>query len=249
MTDLPTLEAAMNLADQDCPLPSLAGPALKVLRNKIRELALQLLAADRFAREEGADHPSDSHTLTALIAELRSRESVGRAKYGTDVDRADLTNAQWLQHLREELMDAMLYSLAVERTTVPIMAELAAQGRIRPVRLEEEPNSTNSGHGHVRPRQDALVKLPPVHPGDWIKVACDEAGEPSATVIPESEFYKCTWCEVCNPSRVGVRMVVCPNCGNKRCLHAYDHRNVCTNSNAVEQPGSARGNVNPDPKA
>lgn len=35
MTDLPTLEAALKLADQDCPLPSLAGPALKVLREAL----------------------------------------------------------------------------------------------------------------------------------------------------------------------------------------------------------------------
>jgi hypothetical protein len=62
---------------------------------------------------EGAN---DSATLAALIAELRAREAVGRAKYGTAVDRTDLTNAQWRQHLREELMDALLYSLAEERT-------------------------------------------------------------------------------------------------------------------------------------
>lgn len=34
-------------------------------------------------------------------------------------------------------------------------------------------------------------------------------------------------------------MVVCRTCGNKRCPHANDHRNDCTNSNASGQPGSA----------
>lgn len=118
MADLPTLEEALKLADQDSPLPSLAGPALKVLRNKIRELALQRLCAERFAREEDAKPSNDSATLTALIAELRAREAIGRAKYGTDVDRTDLTQTQWRQHLREELMDALLYSLAEERTAM-----------------------------------------------------------------------------------------------------------------------------------
>ena len=33
-------------------------------------------------------------------------------------------------------------------------------------------------------------------------------------------------------------MVVCPTCGNKRCPHANDHRNLCTGSNATGQPGS-----------
>ena len=34
------------------------------------------------------------------------------------------------------------------------------------------------------------------------------------------------------------RMVLCPICHNKRCPHANDHRNECTNSNEPNQPGS-----------
>lgn len=34
-------------------------------------------------------------------------------------------------------------------------------------------------------------------------------------------------------------MILCAKCGNKRCPHANDHRNECTNSNATGQPGSA----------
>ncbi|CAM5607938.1 hypothetical protein [Rhodanobacter lindaniclasticus] len=60
-------------------------------------------------------HP-DGATLTALIAELRARERLGRAKHGTDVGRPDLTASQWRQHLREELTDALRCSLAEERT-------------------------------------------------------------------------------------------------------------------------------------
>jgi len=35
------------------------------------------------------------------------------------------------------------------------------------------------------------------------------------------------------------RMILCAKCGNKRCPHANDHRNECTNSNATGQKGSA----------
>ncbi|WP_407217696.1 hypothetical protein [Enterobacter hormaechei] len=35
------------------------------------------------------------------------------------------------------------------------------------------------------------------------------------------------------------RFVVCPECGNKRCPHANDHRNACTGSNEPGQEGSA----------
>ncbi len=34
------------------------------------------------------------------------------------------------------------------------------------------------------------------------------------------------------------RMILCPDCGNKRCPRASDHRNNCTNSNEPGQPGS-----------
>lgn len=36
-------------------------------------------------------------------------------------------------------------------------------------------------------------------------------------------------------------MILCPICGNKRCPHANDHRNTCTNSNEPGQVGSAYG--------
>lgn len=35
------------------------------------------------------------------------------------------------------------------------------------------------------------------------------------------------------------RMILCAQCGNKRCPHAADHRNACTGSNEPGQPGSA----------
>jgi hypothetical protein len=64
-------------------------------------------------------------------------------------------------------------------------------------------------------------------------------------------------CETCDPIRVefvdgalhstNMRMIVCAICGNKRCPHATDHRNACTNSNAAGQPGSSWEHVKPWP--
>ena len=34
-------------------------------------------------------------------------------------------------------------------------------------------------------------------------------------------------------------LIVCADCGNKRCPKANDHRNACTGSNATGQAGSA----------
>jgi hypothetical protein len=38
------------------------------------------------------------------------------------------------------------------------------------------------------------------------------------------------------------RMILCPVCGNKRCPHATNHNNPCTNSNEPGQPGSRYSN-------
>lgn len=38
---------------------------------------------------------------------------------------------------------------------------------------------------------------------------------------------------------LAAHMVVCPDCGNKRCPKANKHTNACTNSNESGQPGSA----------
>lgn len=48
------------------------------------------------------------------------------------------------------------------------------------------------------------------------------------------------WCRTCRPiTLTDMRFVVCPDCGNKRCPHANDHRNACTGSNEPGQEGSA----------
>lgn len=48
------------------------------------------------------------------------------------------------------------------------------------------------------------------------------------------------WCRTCRPVVLNdMRFVVCPDCGNKRCPRANDHRNACTGSNEPGQDGSA----------
>lgn len=48
------------------------------------------------------------------------------------------------------------------------------------------------------------------------------------------------WCRTCRPVTFSdSRFVVCPECGNKRCPHANDHRNACSGSNEPGQEGSA----------
>lgn len=55
------------------------------------------------------------------------------------------------------------------------------------------------------------------------------------------------WCYECNKGKRDerfnlpiefTRMILCPDCGNKRCPRATNHELACTNSNEPGQPGS-----------
>ena len=47
--------------------------------------------------------------VESIIEKFRQRSAVGIKKYNTTLDRTDLTENQWREHLLEELMDAILY--------------------------------------------------------------------------------------------------------------------------------------------
>ena len=50
-----------------------------------------------------------SKILDELIKEYESREGRGYLKYGTTMDREDLSLSEWVQHALEEAMDLTLY--------------------------------------------------------------------------------------------------------------------------------------------
>ena len=85
----------------------------------------------------------------------------------------------------------------------------------------------------------------------WIKRGWHDSYRPSHfgtavgmascwTPLPDvKEASKC-WCETCRTKTLAdMRMVLCPECGNKRCPKATHHNNECTGSNERGQPGSA----------
>lgn len=53
-----------------------------------------------------------SRGVKNVIDLLISREAAGLKKYGTDIDRTDLSHEQWMQHLLEELLDGANYIMA-----------------------------------------------------------------------------------------------------------------------------------------
>ncbi len=47
--------------------------------------------------------------VTSVINQFVKRAQFGKAKYGTDLDRKDLTTLEWIEHAKQELMDGILY--------------------------------------------------------------------------------------------------------------------------------------------
>jgi hypothetical protein len=52
-----------------------------------------------------------------VIKKIKDRARAGRKKYGTTMERNDLTFRQWVQHLQEELLDAAVYAQKLLDTT------------------------------------------------------------------------------------------------------------------------------------
>ena len=58
---------------------------------------------------------TDSVVLS-VINQFVERSKFGKEKYGTDLDRTDLTLQDWIQHAQEELMDGILYLEKLKKT-------------------------------------------------------------------------------------------------------------------------------------
>ena len=61
-----------------------------------------------------------------IIKEFGERADKGFKKYGTDMDREDLISSDWCQHLREELMDSLVYLTRLRKDMLAMEEELRA---------------------------------------------------------------------------------------------------------------------------
>lgn len=54
-------------------------------------------------------YQSDDPIVSAVIRKMYQRSQVGIKKYGTTMERNDLSFTDWVTHLQEELMDSIIY--------------------------------------------------------------------------------------------------------------------------------------------
>ena len=58
--------------------------------------------------KQGNLHKLDS-IVSSIIEQFTERSLKGKEKYGVDLDRTDLDLLDWIEHAKQEHMDAILY--------------------------------------------------------------------------------------------------------------------------------------------
>lgn len=69
--------------------------------------------------------------VNSVIEQFAKRSNVGVEKYGTTLDRTDLTMLDWIQHAQEELMDGILYLEKIKKTMLETQKNHASQTMVR----------------------------------------------------------------------------------------------------------------------
>jgi hypothetical protein len=54
--------------------------------------------------------------VDSIIDQFVERAAFGKAKYNTDLDREDLSVLEWIEHAKQEHMDAILYLEKLKKT-------------------------------------------------------------------------------------------------------------------------------------
>jgi hypothetical protein len=53
--------------------------------------------------------------VKSIINQFTTRAEVGETKYGVNMDRNDLSFQEWITHMKQELMDAIIYLEKIEK--------------------------------------------------------------------------------------------------------------------------------------
>mgnify|MGYP003135384036 FL=1 len=53
--------------------------------------------------------------VSSITEQFKTRSEFGEKKYGVNMDRDDLSFKEWVTHMKEELMDAILYLEKLEK--------------------------------------------------------------------------------------------------------------------------------------
>lgn len=95
----------------------------KYYHSKIRPELMEVVDAqtlvfdkDSYLTKEVFDSEfKQDYIVSSVIGKFKSRSDAGIKKYNTTMDRDDLSFMDWITHLQEELMDAVIYCEKIKR--------------------------------------------------------------------------------------------------------------------------------------
>jgi hypothetical protein len=61
--------------------------------------------------------------VQAVVDKFITRAKFGKQKYGTDLDRQDLSLLEWIQHAQDEMHDGILYLERIKQEVLKQQAE------------------------------------------------------------------------------------------------------------------------------
>ena len=177
---------------------------------------------------------ADAVKVIDVVIAARSVETIYQVMYGECW--RDITEEQYHDHTIHESPIRIVYTAPPAQLDNTIDETLIEALRLVQCMLDDY-RERNYGHAqewirHISAKMDDYSEQHGDDAYSVISAAMLQAG--NSPVTPDC------WCRTCRPVMMSdTRFVVCPECGNKRCPHANDHRNDCTGSNEPGQVGSA----------
>ncbi len=89
----------------------------KKYKNELEEKLIKLENEVTNKENKNTEYKLDS-VVTSVINKFMERSKIGKEKYGTDLDRNDLSLYEWIIHAQEEHMDAILYLEKIKKVIV-----------------------------------------------------------------------------------------------------------------------------------
>ena len=98
--------------------------------------------------------------VAAVVASFLQRSEVGQKKYGTTLDRTDLKTLDWVQHVQEELMDAILYLERLKKEVNHLSKDIRDQGtqQVSSLASPDQPPSCDTQSSLQSPSQDVSTE-------------------------------------------------------------------------------------------
>jgi len=163
-------------------------------------------APGRLAQPNTVGTPPPDPVTETIRTRFLARQRVGWTRYGIGLGREDFTMDNWLQHLEEELMDALQYTVRLRMTRD---GSLKVQGSSEDVKITQELPAQEIARltREISERQARVMRLVGGDPTKGVRV-------PVAPVVyshPTCIFHYCPSRQECEPRNTCVHQLQSQN--------------------------------------